>query len=83
MVSYPGQRFPISRFAPIPLCKYDDIDFTYSISEQPGSLIPNWLTFNTKGDILAFIATPDYSFNQNDYKLVLTIFNEKLGFKID
>jgi hypothetical protein len=83
IVSYPNQSFPITRYIPSPNCNYQDSDFTYKITEQVGSLVPGWLTLNTKGENVALVAIPDISFNQNSFMLVLTIFNEKLNIKIE
>ena len=83
IVSYPNQSFPITRYIPSPNCNYQDSDFTYKITEQVGSIVPDWLTLNTKGENVAVVAIPDISFDQNSFMLVLTIFNEKLNMKIE
>lgn len=83
LVSYPNQSFAITRYIPNPSCNFSESDFSYKITEQVGSLVPDWLTLNTKGDNIGLVAIPDISFNQNSFMLILTIFNEKLNMKIE
>ena len=49
LVSYPNQSFAITRYIPNPSCNFSESDFSYKITEQEGSLVPDWLTLNTNG----------------------------------